>query len=126
LTNGLPQLSFFRAYTPELVGWFDGFSSHSGYVDANGGSARVETIFNTFTVSEATGLPVIGSPPTSFADPANQAVITTGATQKCPGGNERPLGPADSSDDSVPFTDGGALTDGTPGSCNPDDVQPGP
>ena len=30
LHNGDPTLAFFRAYTPELVGWFDDFG-HSGY-----------------------------------------------------------------------------------------------
>ena len=128
LTNGLPQLSFFRAYTPELVGWFDGFSSHSGAIDANGGAARVETIFNTYTAAESTGLPIVGPGilPKSFSDPSNLNLVTTGVTNKCPGGNERPLGAADPSDDSVPFTDGGALTDGRGGECNPDDVMPGP
>src|SRR5262245_33136075 len=32
LRDGLPVLSFFRPYTPELVGWFDDFG-HSGVVD---------------------------------------------------------------------------------------------
>jgi hypothetical protein len=36
------------------------------------------------------------------------------------------VGEADPGDDSVPFTDGGALTDGTPGDCDPEMVQPGP
>jgi phospholipid/cholesterol/gamma-HCH transport system substrate-binding protein len=126
LANSLPQLSQLRAYTPELVGWFDGFSSHSGYTDANGGLARVHTIFNTFTISEASNLPIVSNPPLPISDPARADIITSGATQKCPGGNERPLGAADPADDSVPFTDGGALTDNTVGSCNPDDVQPGP
>ena len=127
LTNGLPQLSFFRAYTPELVGWFDGFS-HSGVIDANGGAARVETMFNTYSPAEGTALPIVGPGilPKPLSDPTRLPILTTGATQKCPGGNERPLGAADPSDDSVPFTDGGALTDGRGGECNPDDVQPGP
>ncbi len=125
LSNSLPQLSFFRAYTPELIDWFDGFS-HSGVIDANGGQARVHSIFNTFTVSEATGLPAIGSAPLPISDPTRLEVITTGATQKCPGANERPLEAADPADDSVPFTDAGALTDDRVGSCDPDQVQPGP
>ena len=33
LTNGETNLEFFRAYTPELVGWFDDFG-HSGAIDA--------------------------------------------------------------------------------------------
>jgi phospholipid/cholesterol/gamma-HCH transport system substrate-binding protein len=125
LQNGLPQLDFFRAYTPELVGWFDGFS-HSGTIDANGGSARVEAIFNTFSVSDATGLPLIGPTPQPASNPASLGLITTGANRKCPGANERPLGAAVPGDDSVPFTDGGALTDGRGGECDPSIAQPGP
>jgi phospholipid/cholesterol/gamma-HCH transport system substrate-binding protein len=125
LQNGLPQLDFFRAYTPELVGWFDGFS-HSDAIDANGGSAVVETIFNTFSVSDATGLPIIGPNPQPLSDSASLGLITTDANRKCPGANERPLGAAVPGDDSVPFTDGGALTDGVGGECDPSQVQPGP
>ncbi|MGH2987214.1 MAG: MlaD family protein [Solirubrobacterales bacterium] len=125
LANGLPQLDFFRAYTPELVGWFDGFS-HSGTIDANGGSARVEAIFNTFSVADGTGLPIIGPNPAPLSDSASLGLITTGANRKCPGANERPLGAAVPGDDSVPFTDGGALTDGRGGECDPSQVQPGP
>ena len=34
LSNGEPPLEFFRAYTPELVGWFDDFG-HSGFIDGD-------------------------------------------------------------------------------------------
>ena len=127
LQNGLEPLAFFRAYMPELIGWFDGFS-HSGVIDANGGAARVETAFNMYSPAEGTGLPIVGPGilPKPLSDPTNLNILTTGANQKCPGGNERPLGAAVAGDDSVPFTDGGALTDGRGGECNPDDVQPGP
>ncbi len=59
--------------------------------------------------------------------PAEQfSALSTGNVRRCPGSNERPLGAADPDDDSVPFTDGGALTDGVPGDCDPTKVQPGP
>ena len=123
LDNGELNLSFFRAYTPELVGWFDDFSGGSGYIDALGGIGRVETIFNTFSASGPGGAPNLADPltPEEF-----QAAITTGLVARCPGGNERPVTDIDPSDDSVPFTDGGALTDSGPGHCDPDAVQPGP
>jgi phospholipid/cholesterol/gamma-HCH transport system substrate-binding protein len=127
LRNSLPQLAFFRSYSPELVGWFDGFS-HSGVEDAHGGAAVVETIFNTFSVSEATGLPVIGEPgfvPQPFSESLEQGLVTTGATNKCPGANERPLGAADPADHSVPFLDGSTrFTD--PLDCDPSAVPQGP
>ena len=121
LHNGHANLTFFRAYVPELVGWFDGFS-HSGYADAMGGIGRVAATFNTF--SPTTGpLPDFASPDS----PLEQlSLMSTHNIRRCPGANERPLGVADPTDDSVPFTDDGHLTDGIPGDCDPTKVQPGP
>ena len=122
LTNGETNLEFFRAYTPELVGWFDDFG-HSGAIDGFGGIGRIETTFNTFTVSTPGGLPDL----TQMLSPDEQfASLDTGNLRRCPGGNERPVSDIDPSDTSVPFTDGGALTDGEPGDCDPSHVQPGP
>jgi len=122
LANGHHNLTFFRAYQPELVGWFDGFS-HSGYSDAIGGIGRVGTTFNTFTPT-ITGFPDLTLPADT---PLEQfEALTVGRARRCPGGNERPLGPGFPPDDSVPFTDSGALTDGVPGECDPTAVQPGP
>jgi phospholipid/cholesterol/gamma-HCH transport system substrate-binding protein len=121
LANGHQNLTYFRAYTPELVSWFDGFS-HSGYSDAIGGVGRVGTTFNTFTptVSLLPDLTAPDSPIEQFD------ALTTGYSRRCPGSNERPLGPDFPPDDSVPFTDSGALTDGVPGDCDPTQYQPGP
>ena len=117
LTNGLTSLAFFRAYTPELVGWFDGFS-HSGYADALGGVGRVGTTFNTFTPS----FPVVPDPGDILGPDEQLAALTTGYTNRCPNSAERPF----PGDDSIPFTDNGELTDGEGGSCDPSQVIPGP
>jgi phospholipid/cholesterol/gamma-HCH transport system substrate-binding protein len=122
LDNGELNLSFFRAYTPELVGWFDGFG-HSGYVDAISGIGRVSTSFNAFSLSGPGGAPDLGSSPLTPAQ--LQAAMDTGNVARCPGGNEHPLTDIDPSDTSVPFTDGGALTDSGPGHCDPDQTAPG-
>jgi phospholipid/cholesterol/gamma-HCH transport system substrate-binding protein len=110
LRNGLPNLAFFRSYTPELVGWFNDFGPTSGISDANGGITRIGTTFNAFTP----GLP------SGFADPLSPIVETAGigGTDKdarCPGTNERNPG-----DDSTPFTDNGTLA------CDPSQVPLGP
>ncbi len=123
LSNGEAPLEFFRAYTPELVGWFDDFG-HSGFVDAIGGIGRIATTLNAFSLSTSTGLPDLQSPPLSGS--AFAGALDTGNDRRCPGGNERPLGAADPSDDSVPFTDGGALTGDEVGDCDPTHVAPGP
>ncbi|HSI82125.1 MAG TPA: MlaD family protein [Solirubrobacterales bacterium] len=130
LRNGHPQLEFLRAYTGELMGWFDTFS-HSGTADALGGVGRVGTTFNTFTPS-VSGLPDLDL--TSILDllqstvPAGEMLsgLSTGQTERCPNAQERPLGAVDPDDDSVPFTDGGHLTDGSLGHCDPNQVAVGP
>ena len=87
LRNGHDNLSFFRAYTPELVGWFDGFG-HSGYADAIGAVGRVELTLNTYspTVSLFPDLTDPDSPAEQFS------ALSTGNVRRCPGSNERPLG----------------------------------
>jgi phospholipid/cholesterol/gamma-HCH transport system substrate-binding protein len=121
LSNSMPQLSMFRAYTPELVGWFDDFG-HSGYQDAIGGIGRIEATLSTFSVSNS-GIPDLLGPvlgPTAF-----NASAAGGEFSRCPGGNEHPVGDVEPGDNSVPFTDGGALTDGIPGDCDPSQTAPG-
>jgi phospholipid/cholesterol/gamma-HCH transport system substrate-binding protein len=109
LDDSLRQLAFFRAYAPELLGWFDDFG-HSGIVDANGGIGRIGTTFNTFTVSP-NGLPDILAP----LDPTDQLnILDLDNLQRCPGSNERPA-----PDGSNPFTDGGTLD------CDPSQIPPG-
>ncbi len=121
LDNGELNLAFFRAYTPELVGWFDDFG-HSGYVDAISGIGRVSTSLNAFTISGPGGAPDLTDPLT----PAElEASLDTGNTRRCPGGNEHPVTDIDPSDTSVPFTDGGALDDGRAGDCDPSQTAPG-
>ena len=61
LRNSAPQLSMFRAYTPELVGWFDDFG-HSGFIDAIGGIGRIGTTLNPFSISLPGGTPNLARP----------------------------------------------------------------
>jgi len=109
LRNSLPNLSFFRSYTPELVGWFNDFGT-SGIADANGGIGRISTTFNAFSP----GLPDLFSKPLS---PITQiaGIGGTGKNARCPGTNERNPG-----DNSTPFTDNGTLA------CDPSQVPLGP
>ena len=110
LHDSLDELAFFRAYSPELTGWFDDFG-HSGVVDANGGLGRIGTTFNTFSLG-ANDLPII--------DLSGALAITgtdlfdIGNYKRCPGSNERPA-----PDGSNPWTDGGSLP------CDPSIIPPG-
>ncbi|HMC07582.1 MAG TPA: hypothetical protein VKG89_09355, partial [Solirubrobacterales bacterium] len=108
LRNGLPQLAFFRAYTPELTGWFNDFGT-SGPQDANGGIGRISTSFNAFSASP------LGPPLSPLQQIASQVPAGLGQNARCPGTNER-----DPGDHSTPFTDNGTIA------CNPSQVPPGP
>jgi phospholipid/cholesterol/gamma-HCH transport system substrate-binding protein len=110
LRNGLPNLAFFRAYTPELVSWFNDFGPTSGIYDANGGITRIATTFNAFSPGLPGGLVNPTSPIVEAA-----GIGGTGKTARCPGANERNPG-----DDSTPFTDNGTLA------CHPAEVPLGP
>jgi phospholipid/cholesterol/gamma-HCH transport system substrate-binding protein len=113
LRNSLPNLSLFRPYTPELVGWFDDFG-HSGFTDANGGIGRISTTFNTFSLS-APDLPILD--PTELQTPLQQAgLFDTGNLRRCPGALER-----DPGDGSTPF----GPSNGGP-NCDESDVPTGP
>jgi phospholipid/cholesterol/gamma-HCH transport system substrate-binding protein len=123
LEDGLPQLEFFRSYTPELVGWFNDFGT-SGIYDANGGIGRIGTTFNTFIFSQPEASPNLFPFPFPPLAPAAQSVqdqFFSGAgfdinnLERCPGANER-----DPGDGSTPFTDNGTLD------CDPSQVPPGP
>jgi phospholipid/cholesterol/gamma-HCH transport system substrate-binding protein len=124
LEGGLPQLAFFRPYvTNEAIsGWFDDFSGVSGFWDANGGSSRISTTFNAFTLSTPTpSLPqLVGAilagpvPINQVFDPIN-GLLQLNKRKRCPGSNER-----DPGDGSTPFTDHGTLD------CDPTQVPTGP
>jgi phospholipid/cholesterol/gamma-HCH transport system substrate-binding protein len=130
LTNSLPQTSALRAYSPDIAAWFDGYS-HPAYVDALGGMARIAATFNAFTPS-VNGLPIINILDlpnlldTVLDEAGFEASLTKGAIDRCPGANERSVNDIDPSDDSVPFTENGALTDGVPPDCDPSILVPGP
>jgi phospholipid/cholesterol/gamma-HCH transport system substrate-binding protein len=111
LVDSLPQLAFFRPYltTDAVSGWFNDFGD-SGIYDANGGIGKIQTTFNTFSLSAA-GLPNFLSPQL----PTNLPGFDIGNRRRCPGTNERNPG-----DNSTPFTDNGTLA------CDPSQVPPGP
>jgi phospholipid/cholesterol/gamma-HCH transport system substrate-binding protein len=112
LRNGLPQLAFFRPYTPELVGWFNDYA-FSGQYDANGAFGRQAPVLNTFSFSTP-GFPQIFGPAQT---PEEQlAAMEVDNLQRCPGSNER-----DPGDGSTPF----GPSDGGP-DCDESQVPPGP
>jgi len=125
LSDSLEELAFFRAYQPELTGWFDDFG-HSGITDANGGIGRIGTTFNSFSLAAPSG----GLPPLPIVD-LNGLLANTGDEllglldfgnyERCPGSNERPA-----PDGSNPFTDpGNPGSEGGALKCDPSIIPPG-
>ena len=111
LRESLPILSYFRPYTPELLGWMDDFG-HSGITDANGGLGRIAAAANSY-VAATPGFPQIFDAPLTAGEQFD--ALDVGNTRRCPGGNER-----DPGDGSLPFTDDGAID------CTPEDGALGP
>lgn len=116
LRNSNPQIANLRAYIPELVGWFDGFST-SGLLDASGPLGRIQSTFNTFSVSTSTNT---GQVLPDLLDPIDLSDFEAEGFDadndaRCPGALERNPG-----DGSTPFTDGGSID------CDPEQVPTGP
>jgi len=109
--GALPQISFLRPYAPDLVGWFDDFST-SGMYDALGGFSRAGLQINGFTLDPTLGnlLPV----PPELRRRFLGAGVVTDRNNRCPGSAERPA-----PDGSNPFRP----SDDYP--CDPKQVPPG-
>jgi phospholipid/cholesterol/gamma-HCH transport system substrate-binding protein len=72
-----------RAYTPDLLGWFDDFG-HTGILDANGGAARSSTNANAFANVNGTLTPI---PPELRAQALHELAVL-GQNNRCPGAGE--------------------------------------
>jgi phospholipid/cholesterol/gamma-HCH transport system substrate-binding protein len=81
LKDSAPVIGFGRPYTPELMGWFDDFST-TGYYDALGGHGRAQVVFNALN---ATGNSP--APPIDRGDIFKQ-FAKLDQWKRCPGGAE--------------------------------------
>jgi phospholipid/cholesterol/gamma-HCH transport system substrate-binding protein len=80
-----PQLAFLRPYAPDLIGWFDDFST-SGAYDAMGNFSRAGLQLNGFSLGPlANLLPV----PPELRNLLLTAGVQTGRNNRCPGSIER-------------------------------------
>ena len=80
-----PQLAFLRPYAPDLVGWFDDFST-SGAYDAMGNFSRAGLGLNGFTLGPLlNALPV----PANLRNAILSAGVKIGRNNRCPGSIER-------------------------------------
>jgi phospholipid/cholesterol/gamma-HCH transport system substrate-binding protein len=81
-----PQAAFWRPYAPDLVGWFDDFSS-SGAYDALGSFSRAGLELNQFTLLPT--LDAILPVPPALRDALTGGTLAIGRNNRCPGSNER-------------------------------------
>src|SRR5215212_352122 len=87
LKGNTPEFSFFRPYTPDLLGWFDDFS-HSGVYDALGAVSRVGVHANAFALAGAGGAGQFELIPPELRGQALEATLARGQNNRCPGGGE--------------------------------------
>lgn len=121
LKTSLSTLQFIRPYTADLVGWFRDFGFGSSNYDANGHFARIQPIFNTFSVTDSGG-PLNNLVLRPVAEGARLQNLQTaktnpGVLSRCPGAatQVRP-------DNGNPFRD---LISGQKTDCTPSAVPPG-
>jgi len=115
----LPNLNFFRAYTPDLFNAFGKVGQVTGYYDGNGNFARLQFAnLNIFNRNPASGVLEPIPPSEQFDVFGDSAAVQT----RCPGAASQPP-----PDGSSPFTDPPIAGAGiTPSDCDPSDVPPGP
>jgi phospholipid/cholesterol/gamma-HCH transport system substrate-binding protein len=89
MKESTPQMAFFRPYTPDLVGWFDDFST-SGSYDALGNFSRAGLALTSFTFTPALGN-IVPVPP-ELRDDVLAAGAKLGRNNRCPGSIERDPG----------------------------------
>ena len=99
INASLPEITFARPYTPDLLAFISKFGQATAYYDANGHYARVEPA-DTGLFAYNGGTQQLDPIPAS----AQYTGLETGIFTRCPGGATQPIA------GSNPFLDDGALT----------------
>ena len=86
LEEAVPEVAYFRPYSPDLMGWFDDFS-HSGLYDALGGGSRAAAHVNPPT--EINAFIPQGTLKDVIAPLSSGGVISLNQRNRCPGAIER-------------------------------------
>jgi hypothetical protein len=115
----LPNLRFFRTYTPDLLNAFGKLGQVAGYYDGNGNYARINfSNLNLFKYNSESG-ELEPIPPRAQFDVFGESASVQ---RRCPGAGTQPA-----PDGSNPFTSPPIAGSGVSASdCDPSDVPPGP
>ena len=111
LQRSQPVVEYIRPYTPDFAGWLTKFGQGASNYDAHGHFARIQPMFNTFSL---TSTPLLGDVLTPIQDGTRLEGLETTQSFRCPGGATQPP-----PDGSAPWLDESA-------DCDPDTVPPGP
>jgi len=87
LKDTAPIIAQGRPYTPDLVGWFDDFST-PGNIDGLGGFLRFQVYFNGTTVTPGGVLQPLN--PTLTQSEAFKSTVNLDQYKRCPGAGEAP------------------------------------
>jgi phospholipid/cholesterol/gamma-HCH transport system substrate-binding protein len=113
LQKSQPVIEYIRPYTPDLAGWLTKFGQSAANYDAHGHFARIQPMFNPFSLTSS---PLLGQVLTPAQDATRLQGLETTQSFRCPGGATQPP-----PDGSAPWRD----TDGSV-DCDPSTVPPGP
>jgi phospholipid/cholesterol/gamma-HCH transport system substrate-binding protein len=111
LQKSQPVIEYIRPYTPDLAGWLTKFGQGASNYDAHGHFARIQPMFNPFSL---TSTPLLGDVLVPVQDATRLQGLETAQSFRCPGGATQPP-----PDGSAPWVDESA-------DCDPDTVPPGP
>ncbi|MBV9213671.1 MAG: MCE family protein [Actinobacteria bacterium] len=110
LVKSQPVIEFARPYAPDLTGWLTKFAEGAANYDADGHYARIEPVFNAFSLNSN-----VLSPRNPSTPGARLQGLQTFKSQRCPGGAMQPP-----PDHSAPWKPKPTFT------CDPSTVPPGP
>ena len=113
LQDSQPVVEHIRPYTPDFIGWITKFGQSAANYDAHGHFARIQPMFNPFSLTSA---PLLGQVLTPVQDATRLQGLETTQSFRCPGAATQPP-----PDGSAPWRD----TDGDL-ECDPNTVPPGP
>jgi phospholipid/cholesterol/gamma-HCH transport system substrate-binding protein len=113
LQKAQPVVEYIRPYTPDFAGWITKFGQGASNYDAHGHFARIQPMFNPFSLTSS---PLLGQVLTPVQNATRLQGLETTQSFRCPGGSTQPP-----PDGSAPWRD----TDGSV-QCDPSTVPPGP
>jgi phospholipid/cholesterol/gamma-HCH transport system substrate-binding protein len=110
LQKGQPVVDYLRPFAPDFTGWLTKFGQGAANYDANGHYARIQPLFNAFSLTTNPAGAFLTAAPTS----QRLAGLQTGKQQRCPGAATQPA-----PDGSNPYREPQTT-------CDPTALLPGP